>query len=262
MPSCLGMATRPDSEFISGGTAAAGRMRCYSSAPRRAGRRRCDRGARARRKESLLRRLRPLRAGRRDHGVGAGNRRFCVAGACACCTHAGRCGARLGEPRTGGNGSPSPKWSCLPEDFASTGVGRGIGVAGDRGLTVAVGSVDDKSEAEIHNSLRGSNTSQNDSVERTDRGTGEERARAGDPTAARSTSHPRLPAASAGRSARSTARHAATTAGAKSRRCHRSACGSTSASISRLITSTSAASQPPSQSLQLARTAARARLAQ
>ena len=116
--------------------------------------------------------------------------------------------------------------------------------------------------ADIHNSLQGLGVPQSDPAAQTDCGTGAERARAGDPTAAPSPSHPRLPAASAGRSARSTARHAATSPGARSRRCHRSACGSTSASISRLTSSTSPASQPPTQSLQLARTAATARLAQ
>ena len=65
-----------------------------------------------------------------------------------------------------------------------------------------------------------------------------------------------------GGSARRTARHAADSAGARSRRCHLPACGSTSASTSRLTVPIRAATHPPLPSSQAARTATRAPRAQ
>ena len=61
---------------------------------------------------------------------------------------------------------------------------------------------------------------------------------------------------------RSTARHVASSPGTRSRRCHRPACGSTSASTSRLTTPTRPASHPLQLSAQAALMAARASRAQ
>ena len=62
--------------------------------------------------------------------------------------------------------------------------------------------------------------------------------------------------------ARTTARHAATSAGARSRRCHRPACGSASVSTSHVISPARPASHPPAPSSHVARTATRALRAQ